>query len=84
MAVLQVTIAGATLLHLLHLLYQFALAYSGWRYVEVVLGGESFMPLSSGLQNAAWMMRGVPEERRTDSWPQPSRTRLRVKPRLLA
>lgn len=63
-AVLQVTIAGATLLHLL---YQFALAYSGWRYVEVVLGGESFMALSSGLQNAAWMMGGVPEEHRTDS-----------------
>jgi len=61
-AVLQVTIAGATLLHLL---YQFALAYSGWRYVEVVLGGESFMALSSGLQNAAWMMGGVPEEHRT-------------------
>ena len=63
-AVLQVTIAGAILLHLL---YQFALAYSGWRYVEVVLGGESFMALSSGLQNAAWMMGGVPEEHRTDS-----------------
>jgi len=63
-AVLRVTIAGATLLHLL---YQFALAYSGWRYVEVVLGGESFMALSSGLQNAAWMMGGVPEEHRTDS-----------------
>jgi transposase InsO family protein len=63
-AVLQVSIAGAVLLHLL---YQFALAYSGWRYVEVVLGGESFMALSSGMQNAAWMMGGVPEEHRTDS-----------------
>jgi hypothetical protein len=63
-AVLQVTIAGAVLLHLL---YQFALAYSGWRYVEVVLGGESFMALSSGLQNAVWMMGGVLEEHRTDS-----------------
>jgi len=63
-AVLQVTIAGAILLHLL---YQFALAYSGWRYVKVVLGGESFMALSSGLQNAACMMGGVPEEHRTDS-----------------
>lgn len=63
-AVLQVTVAGVGLLHLL---YQFALAYSGWRYVEVVLGGESFMALSSGLQNAVWMMGGVPEEHRTDS-----------------
>ena len=63
-AVLQVTVAGAALMHLL---YQFALAYSGWRYVEIVLGGESFAALSSGLQNAAWMMGGVPEEHRTDS-----------------
>jgi transposase InsO family protein len=63
-AVLQVTIAGALLMHLL---YQFALAYSGWRYVEVVLGGESFGALSSGVQNAVWMMGGVPEEHRTDS-----------------
>jgi transposase InsO family protein len=63
-AVLQVTIAGATLIHLL---YQFVLAFSGWRYVEVVLGGESFVALSSGLQNAVWMMGGVPEEHRTDS-----------------
>ncbi len=63
-AVLNVTIAGAVLLHLL---YQFALAYSGWRYVEIVLGGESFAALSSGLQNAIWMMGGVPEEHRTDS-----------------
>ncbi len=63
-AVLKVTIAGAVLLHLL---YQFALAYSGWRYVEIVLGGESFAALSSGLQNAVWMMGGVPQEHRTDS-----------------
>ncbi len=63
-AALQVTIAGAVLLHLL---YQFVLAFSGWRYVEVVLGGESFMALSSGLQNAMWMMGGAPEEHRTDS-----------------
>ena len=63
-AVLRVTIAGAALMHLL---YQFALAFSGWRYVEVVLGGESFVALSSGLQNAVWMMGGVPEEHRTDS-----------------
>lgn len=63
-AVLQATIAGATLLHLL---YKFAMAYSGWRYLEVVPGGESFMALSSGLQNAAWMLDGVPEEHRRDS-----------------
>jgi transposase InsO family protein len=50
-----------------HRLYQFALAYSGWRHVEVVLGGESFEALASGLQNALWQLGGVPQEHRTDS-----------------
>lgn len=50
-----------------HRLYQFALAYSGWRHVEVVLSGESFEALASGLQNALWQLGGVPEEHRTDS-----------------
>jgi len=50
-----------------HRLYQFALAYSGWRHVEVVLGGESFIALSAGLQNALWSLGGVPAEHRTDS-----------------
>jgi hypothetical protein len=50
-----------------HRLYQFALAYSGWRHVEVVLGGESWVALSQGLQNALWALGGVPAEHRTDS-----------------
>ena len=50
-----------------HRLYQFALAYSGWRHVELVLGGESFEALASGVQNALWQLGGVPEEHRTDS-----------------
>lgn len=50
-----------------HRLYQFALAYSGWRHAEVVIGGESFLALATGLQNALWAMGGVPEEHRTDS-----------------
>ncbi len=61
---LQVLVAGAAYPHRL---YQFALAYSGWRYAEVVLGGESFIALASGLQNALWAIGGVPEEHRTDS-----------------
>jgi len=61
---LGVLIAGQPLEHRL---YQFALAYSGWRHVEVVLGGESFEALASGLQNALWQLGGVPEEHRTDS-----------------
>lgn len=50
-----------------HRLYQFAFAHSGWRHAHVVLGGESFQALSSGLQDALWMAGGVPEEHRTDS-----------------
>jgi len=61
---LGVRIAGASLEHRL---YQFALAYSGWRHVEVVLGGESWVALSGGLQNALWRLGGAPVEHRTDS-----------------
>ncbi len=50
-----------------HRLYQFALAYSGWRHAEVVRGGESFAALAQGLQNALWALGGAPEEHRTDS-----------------
>jgi hypothetical protein len=50
-----------------HLLYQFRLAYSGWRSVTVVRGGESYAALSSGLQRALRQAGGVPEEHRTDS-----------------
>src|ERR1022692_2660831 len=50
-----------------HRLYHFALAHSGWRHAMVVVGGESFVALSAGLQGALWHLGGVPEERRTDS-----------------
>ena len=50
-----------------HRLYQFALAYSGWRHVTVIDTGESFVALSTGLQAALWALGGVPEEHRTDS-----------------
>jgi transposase InsO family protein len=61
---LEVSIGGEPLAHRL---YQFVLAYSGWRHAEVVLGGESFDALASGLQNALWHLSGVPQEHRTDS-----------------
>jgi hypothetical protein len=61
---LQVRVGGQLLEHRL---YQFALAYSGWRHVEVILGGESWVALSQGLQNALWALGGVPTEHRTDS-----------------
>jgi hypothetical protein len=50
-----------------HRLYHFALAHSGWRHAMVVVGGESFVALSAGLQGALWHLGGVPEEHRTDS-----------------
>ena len=50
-----------------HRFYHYRLAYSGWSYVKVILGGESFTALSTGLQEALWRSGGVPEEHRTDS-----------------
>jgi hypothetical protein len=50
-----------------HKLYHYRLVFSGWTYVEVILGGESFESLSSGLQNALWRSGGVPQTHRTDS-----------------
>jgi len=50
-----------------HLLYQFRLAYSGWRYVHVIRGGESYSALADGLQSALHKLGGSPLEHRTDS-----------------
>jgi hypothetical protein len=50
-----------------HKVYHYRLVYSGWTYVQVILGGESFESLSSGLQNAFWRSGGVPVTHRTDS-----------------
>ena len=61
---LGVTIAGV---HLAHRLYHFRLAFSGWEHAEVVLGGESFVALAEGMQNAFWALGGAPREHRSDS-----------------
>jgi transposase InsO family protein len=61
---LGVTIAGVPLLHRL---YHFRLAFSGFAHAHVVLGGESFVALAEGLQNALWTLGGVPEQHRSDS-----------------
>lgn len=50
-----------------HLLYQFRLAYSGWRSVTVIRGGESYSALADGLQNALRKLGGTPSEHRSDS-----------------
>ncbi len=59
-----ITIAGKPYAHLL---YQFRLAYSGWRSVTIIRGGESYSALADGLQNALHQPGGVPHEHRTDS-----------------
>ena len=61
---LGITIAG---LALAHRLYHFRLAFSGFEHAHVVLGGESFVALAEGLQNALWALGGVPKEHRSDS-----------------
>jgi hypothetical protein len=61
---IEVTIRGEVLSHRL---YHFRLAYSGWCYVKVVLGGESFTALAEGLQLALGRLGGCPQEHRTDS-----------------
>jgi len=59
-----VAIAGVGLEHRL---YHFRLAYSGFEHAHVVLGGESYVALAEGLQNALWSLGGAPREHRTDS-----------------
>jgi len=50
-----------------HLIYQFRLAFSGWRDATVIQGGESYSALSDGLQNALYKLGGSPKEHRSDS-----------------
>jgi uncharacterized protein YozE (UPF0346 family) len=64
MADLQVTVAKVALAHRL---YHFRLAYSGFEHAHVVLGGESYVALAVGLQDALWALGGVPREHRSDS-----------------
>ena len=61
---LGVTVAGVVLGHRL---YHFRLAFSGFEHAHVVLGGESFVALAEGLQNALWALGGAPREHRSDS-----------------
>jgi hypothetical protein len=61
---LCITVGGVPLAHRL---YHFRLVYSGFEYAHVILGGESFVALAEGLQNALWVLGGSPMEHRTDS-----------------
>lgn len=61
---LGVRIAGQPLGHRL---YHFALVYSGFEHGEIVLGGESYTALASGLSAALAVLGGAPAEHRSDS-----------------
>jgi hypothetical protein len=61
---LGITIAGEPLAHRL---YHFRLPFSGFEHAHVVLGGESFVALAEGLQDALWALGGAPEQHRSDS-----------------
>ena len=49
-----------------HLLFQFILSHSGWRYARVCFS-ETFSALVSGLQGALWELGAVPEVVRSDN-----------------
>ena len=53
---LGVRIAGVSLDHRL---YHFRLVYSGFEHAHVILGGESYVALAEGLQNALWALGGA-------------------------
>lgn len=60
----EIRIAGEVLDHRL---YHFRLAASGFEHAHVILGGESYVALAEGLQNALWALGGAPREHRSDS-----------------
>ena len=60
---LGVTIGGEPFRHLM---FQFVLSHSGWRYAEVCFG-ETFGALVKGLQGAFWELGSVPRVVRTDN-----------------
>ena len=64
MADVGVTVAGELLAHRL---YHFRLAFSGFEHADDVLGGESFVALAAGMQDALWALGGAPGEHRSDS-----------------
>ena len=59
---LEITIGG---MPFDHLIYHFVLTYSNWETGSICFS-ESFESLSEGLQNALWVLGGVPQMHRTD------------------
>ena len=60
----HITIRGKPLSHML---FHFRLPFSGWRYVRVIESGESFVALSTSLNDALHRLGGAPQTHRTDS-----------------
>lgn len=60
---LEVTIRGELFVHLL---FQFVLSYSGWRWACLAFS-ETFEALSAGLQEALWSLGGAPKIGRSDN-----------------
>ncbi|MBW2294757.1 MAG: IS21 family transposase [Deltaproteobacteria bacterium] len=60
---LGVTIAGAVFPHLL---FEFVLSFSGWRWV-CLASGETYEALMDGIQGALWSLGGAPEVIRSDN-----------------
>jgi hypothetical protein len=49
-----------------HLLFQFVLSFSGWRWVTLA-HGETYEALVAGVQEALWKLGGVPSVLRSDN-----------------
>jgi hypothetical protein len=60
---LGITIGGQLFVHLL---FEFILSFSGWRWVGLAFG-ETFEALVAGLQSALWELGGVPAVARSDN-----------------
>lgn len=60
----HITIRGKALDHRL---FHFRLPFSGWSFVRVIEGGESFVALTSSLNDAFQRLGGAPQTHRTDS-----------------
>lgn len=60
---LGVTVAGVLFPHLL---FEFVLSFSGWRWVCLAFG-ETYEALMDGIQGALWALGGSPEVTRSDN-----------------
>lgn len=60
---LGVTIAGELFVHLL---FEFVLSFSGWRWVGIAYG-ETFEAMIAGIQSAVWELGGTPKVWRSDN-----------------